>query len=88
MSPFGEDFRNRLRMFPSLVNCTTIDWFSEWPDDALQAVATVVLTTRPTLQSRDASTISRTHAPDLHAGPTIASDIGAYLGPAIKVSTT
>ena len=39
MSPFGEAFRNRLRMFPALVNCTTIDWFSEWPAEALHSVA-------------------------------------------------
>ena len=26
MSPIGEAFRNRLRKFPSLVNCCTIDW--------------------------------------------------------------
>jgi dynein heavy chain, axonemal len=39
MSPMGEPFRNRLRMFPALVNCTTIDWFSEWPDEALKSVA-------------------------------------------------
>ena len=26
-------------MFPSLVNCTTIDWFTEWPRDALLEVA-------------------------------------------------
>ncbi|KAJ3224818.1 Dynein heavy chain 2, axonemal [Clydaea vesicula] len=39
MSPVGESFRNRLRMFPALVNCTTIDWFSEWPEDALLEVA-------------------------------------------------
>jgi dynein heavy chain len=26
-------------MFPSLVNCTTIDWFLPWPRDALQSVA-------------------------------------------------
>lgn len=39
MSPVGNAFRNRLRMFPAIVNCTTIDWFSEWPEDALQEVA-------------------------------------------------
>ena len=39
MSPIGEAFRTRLRMFPSLVNCCTIDWFSEWPDEALKSVA-------------------------------------------------
>ena len=32
-------FRNRLRQYPALVNCTTIDWFSEWPSDALLEVA-------------------------------------------------
>ncbi|KAJ3339931.1 Dynein heavy chain 2, axonemal, partial [Kappamyces sp. JEL0680] len=43
MSPVGETFRRRLRMFPALVNCTTIDWFSEWPEDALLEVATKYL---------------------------------------------
>jgi dynein heavy chain len=38
-SPIGEAFRERLRQFPSLVNCCTIDWFKEWPNDALEAVA-------------------------------------------------
>lgn len=27
MSPIGDAFRNRLRMFPSLINCCTIDWY-------------------------------------------------------------
>ena len=31
MSPVGDAFRTRCRMFPSLVNCCTIDWFTEWP---------------------------------------------------------
>eukprot|EP00048_Salpingoeca_helianthica_P012917 m.190889 g.190889 ORF g.190889 m.190889 type:complete len:3952 (+) comp15437_c5_seq39:290-12145(+) len=39
MSPIGEVFRARLRQFPALVNCCTIDWFSEWPDEALRSVA-------------------------------------------------
>ncbi|KXS21750.1 hypothetical protein M427DRAFT_107149 [Gonapodya prolifera JEL478] len=39
MSPIGEAFRNRIRMFPSLVNCCTIDWFSTWPEEALRSVA-------------------------------------------------
>ncbi|XP_019624138.1 PREDICTED: dynein heavy chain 12, axonemal-like isoform X1 [Branchiostoma belcheri] len=38
-SPIGSAFRNRLRMFPSLINCCTIDWFQPWPEDALQRVA-------------------------------------------------
>ncbi|PNH03664.1 Dynein heavy chain 7, axonemal [Tetrabaena socialis] len=39
MSPIGDAFRERLRQFPSLVNCCTIDWFTAWPNDALEAVA-------------------------------------------------
>jgi len=43
MSPMGDAFRDRLRMFPALVNCCTIDWFSEWPDEALKSVAQSML---------------------------------------------
>lgn len=39
MSPVGDSFRNRLRQYPALVNCTTIDWFSDWPKAALLEVA-------------------------------------------------
>ena len=39
MSPVGEAFRERLRQFPSLVNCCTINWYQQWPDDALEAAA-------------------------------------------------
>jgi len=38
MSPLGEVFRSRIRRFPSLVTCTTLDWFSEWPEEALLGV--------------------------------------------------
>ncbi|XP_017769725.1 PREDICTED: dynein heavy chain 7, axonemal-like [Nicrophorus vespilloides] len=40
MSPIGDGFRNRIRKFPAIVNCCTIDWFQPWPEDALLAVAT------------------------------------------------
>ena len=42
-SPIGDAFRERLRLFPSLINCCAIDWFTAWPADALQAVATKFL---------------------------------------------
>lgn len=38
-SPIGQNFRNQLRMFPAIINCCSIDWFSEWPDEALVLVA-------------------------------------------------
>eukprot|EP01028_Stygiella_incarcerata_P006524 TRINITY_DN2668_c0_g1_i2.p1 TRINITY_DN2668_c0_g1~~TRINITY_DN2668_c0_g1_i2.p1 ORF type:complete len:4588 (-),score=1267.00 TRINITY_DN2668_c0_g1_i2:3353-17116(-) len=39
MSPVGSAFRERIRMYPAFVSCTTIDWFHDWPNDALQEVA-------------------------------------------------
>eukprot|EP00392_Amoebophrya_sp_AT5.2_P006221 g6231.t1 len=38
-SPLGDAFARRLLMFPALVNCCTIDWFMEWPAEALYNVA-------------------------------------------------
>jgi dynein heavy chain len=39
LSPIGAAFRTRCRMFPALVNCCTINWFSAWPKQALKSVA-------------------------------------------------
>jgi dynein heavy chain len=35
MSPVGDKFRTKIRNFPGIVNCTTIDWFLPWPTEAL-----------------------------------------------------
>ena len=40
MSPVGSGFRVRCRKFPALTNCTVIDWFHAWPEEALISVAT------------------------------------------------
>lgn len=42
-SPVGDGFRNKARKFPALVNCTVIDWFHPWPEDALLSVASKFL---------------------------------------------
>ncbi|MEQ2250438.1 hypothetical protein ILYODFUR_000797 [Ilyodon furcidens] len=42
-SPIGNVFRNRLRQFPSLINCCTIDWYQPWPEEALERVANCFL---------------------------------------------
>lgn len=39
MSPVGDTLRVRARKFPGILTCTSIDWFHEWPDDALIKVA-------------------------------------------------
>nr|XP_023023241.1 dynein beta chain, ciliary-like [Leptinotarsa decemlineata] len=38
-SPVGSTLRVRARKFPALVNCTSIDWFHEWPKEALESVS-------------------------------------------------
>nr|XP_012230662.1 PREDICTED: dynein heavy chain 1, axonemal-like [Linepithema humile] len=43
MSPIGDIFRARIRQFPALINCSTIDWFCPWPNTALQSIATYLL---------------------------------------------
>ncbi|XP_053613118.1 dynein axonemal heavy chain 2 isoform X1 [Plodia interpunctella] len=38
-SPIGDQFRNRIRQYPALINATTTNWFLEWPREALLEVA-------------------------------------------------
>ena len=38
-SPVGSTLRVRSRKFPAIVNCTSIDWFHEWPVEALVSVS-------------------------------------------------
>ena len=35
----GSTLRVRSRKFPAIVNCTSIDWFHEWPEEALYSVS-------------------------------------------------
>jgi len=39
MSPIGSDFLNYCKLYPALINNTTIDWFMQWPETALIEVA-------------------------------------------------
>ena len=38
-SPVGTALRVRSRKFPAVTNCTSIDWFHEWPEEALVSVS-------------------------------------------------
>jgi dynein heavy chain len=38
-SPVGNTLRVRSRKFPAITNCTSIDWFHEWPEEALISVS-------------------------------------------------
>jgi dynein heavy chain len=43
MSKTGDTLRNYCRMYPGLVNNTTIIWYMPWPEEALLEVATKYL---------------------------------------------
>lgn len=38
-SPVGSTLRIRSRKFPAIINCTAINWFHEWPQEALMSVS-------------------------------------------------
>ena len=45
-------------MFPAFVNNMTIDWFSEWPHDALLEVAEKYLSTMTMASEEEVNTLS------------------------------
>ena len=47
MSPVGDQLRNRMRKFPALINCCTINWLNPWPEEALYSVANMFLENFP-----------------------------------------
>ena len=56
LSPASEAFRAKLRDYPALLNCVTIDWYSDWPSDALRAVATRLLSNTKLLKDAPSET--------------------------------
>lgn len=39
MSPVGHNFRDRCRYHPALINSTTIDWYNDWSEIAMEQVS-------------------------------------------------
>jgi dynein heavy chain len=52
-SPVGEEFRKRIRTFPGMVNCTTIDWFLPWPEEALRSTALTTIKEITSITDKD-----------------------------------
>lgn len=63
-SPIGDSFKKRIRIYPSLVNCCTIDWYTTWPEDALQKVAEYFIRSMDLPGSDDSFSISSTTSGD------------------------
>uniref|UniRef100_A0A5F9CH25 Dynein axonemal heavy chain 17 n=1 Tax=Oryctolagus cuniculus TaxID=9986 RepID=A0A5F9CH25_RABIT len=57
-SPVGSVLRVRARKFPAVVNCTAINWFHEWPEDALVSVSARFLQETPGIQPEVKASIS------------------------------
>lgn len=57
-SPVGNKLRVRSRKFPAVVNCTAIDWFHEWPQEALESVSFRFLQEVENIEVRTAHTLN------------------------------
>ncbi|DBA83803.1 TPA: hypothetical protein ACH3X1_006326, partial [Trebouxia sp. C0004] len=73
MSPVGETFRLRCRQLPTLVNCCTINWFSDWPPEALISVSTRQLEHVDLCKGPMVAALS-TLSVEVHAGVVAAAD--------------
>ncbi|KAI7806173.1 dynein axonemal heavy chain 11 [Triplophysa rosa] len=58
LSPVGNSLRARVRRFPALLSCTTLDWFQEWTLEALQSVSMRFLQNIPSIQPAVRKSIS------------------------------
>ncbi|KAK3559476.1 hypothetical protein QTP86_013663 [Hemibagrus guttatus] len=58
-SPVGSTLRVRARKFPALVTCTCIDWFHEWPKEALVSVSTRFLSETEGIKSELKDSLSQ-----------------------------
>ncbi|XP_076261923.1 dynein heavy chain at 93AB isoform X2 [Rhynchophorus ferrugineus] len=58
-SPVGSTLRVRSRKFPAVINCTQINWFHEWPQEALISVSLRFLQELEVLPEDQRETASR-----------------------------
>ncbi|XP_057356823.1 dynein axonemal heavy chain 9 isoform X5 [Manis pentadactyla] len=58
-SPVGNKLRVRSRKFPAIVNCTAIDWFHEWPQQALESVSLRFLQSTESIEPKVKQSISK-----------------------------
>lgn len=72
-SPIGDSFKKRIRIFPSLVNCCTINWYTTWPEDAVQKVAEYFIRSMNLPGSDDSFSLSSVTTTASTASPSVAS---------------
>ncbi|ALC43064.1 CG17150 [Drosophila busckii] len=62
-SPIGESFKERIRVYPSLINCCTIDWYMPWPEEALSRVGIYFVTSMHLNKPHDEEQAEAAEAP-------------------------
>lgn len=58
-SPVGSTLRVRSRKFPAIISCTSINWFHEWPQEALVSVSIQFLTSLQELPESSRDPVAR-----------------------------
>ncbi|KAM6240342.1 dynein axonemal heavy chain 9 isoform 3-T3 [Spheniscus humboldti] len=58
-SPVGSKLRVCSRRFPAIISCTAIDWFQEWPREALESVSLRFLQQTETVEDSVKDSISK-----------------------------
>ncbi|KAF1569339.1 UNVERIFIED_CONTAM: Dynein heavy chain 9, axonemal, partial [Eudyptes robustus] len=58
-SPVGNKLRVCSRRFPAIISCTAIDWFQEWPREALESVSLRFLQQTETVEDSVKDSISK-----------------------------
>lgn len=58
-SPVGSTLRVRGRKFPTIINCTQINWFHEWPQEALVSVSLRFLQEIEVLEAEHRDSVAR-----------------------------
>nr|XP_023488506.1 dynein heavy chain 14, axonemal isoform X2 [Equus caballus] len=53
MSPAGPNLRQNCRVYPSMISACTIDWYENWPEEALFIVANSFLKEKVDLENRE-----------------------------------
>lgn len=58
LSSVGTSFRQKIRTYPSLVNCTTINWFFPWPEQAFDQTSEQFISQQEYLQQYNKSQLT------------------------------
>ncbi|XP_075781391.1 dynein axonemal heavy chain 14 isoform X1 [Pelodiscus sinensis] len=76
-SPAGINFRQLCRTYPAIVNCSTVDWYDSWPEEALLHVAKCYFSDEDIFNSENLTTMVAQVCVEIHKSAT--STIEKYL---------